>query len=213
MANDIAGLSAALSQQLRDVDHVAWNSVEKDDLIRWSVANLYPRYARPLDPSLAAQEVTLVADTYFYALPTGMIEVTRLDLLDPDDNEEGTLDGQAWRQDGDPVAGGLKLFVSPRIVDNLGGTVRVHGFARFDTTTNLIPDDYVPLVLANARAEAYRRMGGDRARFENWKARDQRQNVSVNELYSLITEAESEAMRVDRSTPNTWRRPVPGRLG
>ena len=213
MANDLPTLSSKLAQALRDVEHEGWTSLEKDDLIKWSVANLFPRYARYLDPSLAAQKVTLVSGTYWYALPTGVLEVSTLDLISPTADEYGALDGQAWQITGDPYSGSAKIRVSPQIVDNLGGSVRVHGYGRYDTTTNLIPDDFVQLVVANARAEAYRRMGADRARFEQWQARNQKQNISVNELYSLVTEAESEALRLLRFTPRTWRRPVPGRLG
>jgi len=296
--NTLATLSSKLSQQLRDTDHATWTSLEKDDLIRYSAASLFPRYSRYFDPSLTAQKITLVADTYFYTLPTGMLEVSTVDLIDSDNNELGPLDGQAWQITGDWQGGTQKLRIAPHITNDLGGSVRVHGYGRFNigtvgpgitlatslasddiidtaaahglttgnavefsaltggtgltvgvgyfviaanlaattfqvstieggsavnfTTditagtvygTSYIPDDLVSLVLANARAEAYRRMGADRAAFTNWKARNQKQNISVNELYSLITEAESEALRLQRFTPKVWRRPVPGRLG
>jgi hypothetical protein len=298
MANTLATLSSKLAQQLRDTDHATWNSIEKDDLVRWSVAGLFPKRSRYPDPSLSAQTITLVEGTYFYSLPTGMLEVSTVDLIDTNGDEAGPVDGASWQVTGEWQGGTQKLRLSPQIVDNIGGTVRLHGYSRFEIgtvgagitlatsaaaddiidtatahgfvsgqpiefasltggtgltagmvyfvlaaslaaqtfkistvvggtavnfstditagtvfATQYIPDDLVSLVLANARAEAYRRMGADRAAFANWQAANQRQNVSINELYSLITEAESEAMRTDRSVPRVWRRPVPGRAG
>lgn len=212
MANDLATLSSKLATQLRDTGHDVWNSTEKDDLITWSVANLYPRFARYIDPSVVGAEITLVDGTYFYSVPSGVLEVSGLDWIDTDGDELGTLDGQAWQVTGDPFGGTLKIRVAPRIVEQ-GGTLRVHGYGRYDTTTNLIPDDYVPLVLAQARSEAYLRMVGDRARFEQWLAREQTQNVSVNELEQMVNQAEGEALRLRATLPKTFRRPVPGRLG
>lgn len=264
------------------------------------MASLFPRYARYLDPSLTAQKITLVSDTYWYDLPAGMLEVSTLDLIDSDGTEMGALDGQAWQITGDPYSGTAKLRISPQITDFVGGFVRLHGYGRYDAdatplgpgislttsaaaddildataahglttgntvqftsltggtgllvgvgyhviaanltttsfqvslvpggaalnfstdvtaatlyTTHYIPDDFVPLVLARARAEAYRVMGADRAAFTKWQAKDQRTNVSLNELLGLVQEAQSTARLLERDTPQVWRRPVPGRLG
>lgn len=213
MPNNLATLQPKLAQQLRDVDHGVWTSTEKDDLLTWAVAGLYPRYSRILDPSLIAQRITLVADTYWYSLPTGMLEAVSIDQLDADAKIIAPLDDQAWTQTGDPYSGTAKLFISPQIVNDLGGYVRVHGHGRYDLTTNLVTDDFVPLILARARAEAYRRVGSDRVQFSRWLERNQRQNVSVNELMEFFREAQTEERRLTATTPRTWRRPVPGRLG
>lgn len=212
MANDLATLSSKLATQLRDTAHAVWNSTEKDDLVTWSVANLYPRFARSIDPSVAAADVTLVADTYFYAVPSGTIEVSGVDWKDTDGDELGPLNDQAWQVTGDPFGTTLKIRVAPGIVDQLG-KLRVHGYGRYGTATNLIPDDYVPLVLAQARAEALRRMADDRAKFEVWLARNQKQSVTVNELLQMVNDADIEIQRLRFLLPRTWRRPVPGRLG
>jgi hypothetical protein len=296
IANDISGLSSKLATQLRDTAHAVWNSTEKDDLVGYAIANLYPRFARYIDPSVTAAQITLVADTYFYAVPANVLEVSGLDWIDTDDDELGPLDDQAWQVTGDPFGGTLKVRIAPGIVEQLG-TLRVHGYGRFgplvgtaialatsaaaddiiDTaaahgftldqtvqfpsltggtglstatayyiiagslaattfqvsatprgtainfTTDitagtvaryfLVPDDYVPLVLAQARAEALRRMADDRAKFEVWLARNQKQSVSVNELMQLVNDADIEIERLRQRLPRTWRRPVPGRLG
>jgi hypothetical protein len=297
MTNDLATLSSHLSQELRDIEHAVWTATEKDRQIRLAVASLFPRYSRYFDPSLTAQKITLVANTYFYALPPGIMEVSGIDLLDTSSLEMGVLDGQAWQVTGDPYSGTAKLRISPQIVDGVGGFVRVHGYGRYSvsntggltlttstaasdiinttaahglttgdtveftaltggtglqvnigyyviaanlTTTAFqvstlpggpavnfssditagtvvhtfyIPDDYEPLVLARARAACYELMGADRAQFTRWQVKDQRTNVSMNELLALITEARSAARLIERQTPHVWRRPVPGRLG
>ena len=86
-----------------------------------------------------------------------------------------------------------------------------HGYQTYDLTTNYIPDTLIPLVLAIARVEAYRRMAGSRSKFETWLAANQSQNVTVNELLLLINEADAEAQRLARLF-RRWHKPVPGRI-
>jgi hypothetical protein len=176
--------------------------------VTWAVDSLYPRYARTLDPETTT--VALVAGTYFYDLPAGVVEVSTVEMYS-DTLEFGALDGQSWQIVGDAYAGTGKLRVSPTIAET-GYTLRLHGYGTYDVTANYIPDILVPLVIARARAEAYRRMGGDRANFLQWQTSEQTQNISVNELIQLMQEAEGNAIRLEQTTMRTWRRPVPGRL-
>lgn len=208
MANDLAGLNARLTTALSDSAHEAWTSAEKDDLVRDAVADLYPRHARGMDPETST--ITLVKDDFFYPLPTGMVEVTSVDHITASGDEAGQVVQGAWSVVGDEW-GTLKLRVSPHVVGQLG-TLRLHGWGRYDTATNLIPDHLVPLVLSMARAEAYRRMAGERARFEQWQASSHEQDVTVNELLALIQEAQADAERLRVRTKRSQRRPVPGRL-
>jgi hypothetical protein len=156
--NDLATLSSALAVQLRDTDHVGWNSIEKDRLIELGVRSLFPRYSRYFDPSLPAQKITLVDSIYWYSLPSGMVEVSTVDLLDTSSNELGPLDGQAWQITGDPYSGTVKLRIAPRIVD-AGGFVRVHGYGRYDSgrvgpgialVTSAAADDIIDTTTAHA---------------------------------------------------------------
>ncbi len=208
MSNNLATLSSKLATALRDTDHGVWNSTELDDLVTWAVAGLYPRFVRPLDPTTTT--VSLVDGTYFYALPSGVVEVSTVETYDTT-NENGPLDDQAWQIVGDAYAGTGKLRVAP-VFASTGTTARLFGYGTYDTTTNLIPDVLVPLVIARARSEAIRRMAGDRAKFEQWLAVNQTQNVSVNELLQLVNESDADANQIERRLPRTWRRPVAGRL-
>lgn len=210
MPNNLATLSSKLAQALADTDHEAWNSTEKDDLVTWAVADLYPRFAVGADPETST--ITLAAEDYFYALPTGVVEVTSLDAVDADGQEIGRVGMGAWSVVGDEW-GTQKLRVAPFIADgNVAGTLRVHGWKRYDTTTNLIPDHLVPLVLAIARAEAYRRIAGQRSRFEQWQAASHEQDVTVNELLTLTQEAQADAERLRATLKRSVRRPVPAYL-
>jgi hypothetical protein len=193
LANDLSTLNSKLATQLRDTANATWASVERDDLLTWAVAGLWPTVARYIEPTTSI--VTLVADTYFYALPTGVRLVTEVDWVDPSANELGPVTG--YQIVGDAEDGTGKIQVSPTYVKLLG-TLRLHGYGVYDTTTNLIKDRHVPLVLAMARAEAYRRMGSDRARFKEWQSQNQAQNVSVNELILLTNEADREVMTLRR---------------
>lgn len=211
MPNDLATLKGKLATQLNDESDVDWSATEKNDLITWAVANLWPRRRREIDPSLASSEISLVAGTIFYAAPSGMEHIVRLDWKDADGNEGGPI-WNGWEETGDPFGGTLKIKVAPVIAER-GGKLRVYGYGRYNTSTALVPDDYVPLVLAKARAEAYRRMGADRARFKNWQSRHPDQDISMNELLQLINEADAEARLLDAELPTTVQRPVPGRVG
>lgn len=211
MANDLPGLSSALATALNDTSHEAWNSTEKDSLVTWAVADLYPRFARGLDPT--ASTITLVALTYFYALPTGVVEVDQVDRVTaaPASEEAGPLTQGTWTVVGNEW-GTQKLRVAPIIVEQLG-TLRLHGFGRYDLTTNLIPDHLVPMVLAMGRVEAYRRLTGERARFLQWQASNHEQDVTINELLALVQEAQAESERMRERLRRSHRHPVPGRRG
>lgn len=210
MANDLATLSSKLATALGDTDHETWNSTEKDDLVTWAVADLYPTFARGLDPE--STTVTLVAEDYFYPLPSGVMEVSSVDIVTEDSEEAGKVGQGAWSVMG-PEWGAQKIRLAPVIVDTYaGGTIRLHGFGVYDTSTNLIPDHLVPLVIAIARAEAYRRVGGQRARFEQWQNASHEQDVTVNELLSLTQEAVADEERLRARLKRSVRRPVPARL-
>jgi hypothetical protein len=210
LANNLATLSSKLATALNDTDHEAWLSTEKDDLVTWAVADLYPRFARGLDPE--STTITLVAEDYFYSLPSGTVEVSSVDIVDLDGEEAGMVGQGAWSVVGDEW-GTQKIRIAPRVVeDHAGGTLRLHGFGRYDTTTNLIPDHLVPLVLAMGRAEAYRRVAGERARFEQWQAASHEQDVTVNELLALTQEAVADVERLRARSKRSVRRPVPARL-
>lgn len=207
MANDLATLRGKLDVQLGDTSHETWDQAEKEDLITWAVRSLYPRRARvvaapiwPLDP-----------ETEDYAVPSGMREVNRVEWAKVSTNHLiARLPGDDWYIYGDPMAGVLMLWVSRHYTSSDYYLV-LHGYGIHDFGENQIPDDWVPLVLARARAEAYRRTAGDRTRFEQWLASNQTQNVSVNELLQFIQDADDEAGRLDRMLPRTQRLPVPGR--
>lgn len=209
MANDIDTLLPQLKIALRDTDDATWSDSEKRNLIKWAVTGLWPRISRPLDPT--ATTVSLVAGTYYYSLPSGVVAVSTIDRVGADGHEYGPMSTGSWTIDGSTLDGTAKLHVSPVIADG-GGTLRLGGYGRYDITTNYILDDHVPLVIAMARAEAYRRMAADREQFKTWLARNQSQNVTINELVMLINEADNEVMRL-RSLLKVWQRPVPGRRG
>lgn len=207
MANDLATLRGLLDVQLSDEDHEAWSQTEKETLVTQAVNGLYPHFARPMSEPISP----LTADTENYNAPTGMREVYRIEV-----GEEATdllirvLDG-AWYTYDDPLTGNLKLFVNKQYSDTAHYYI-VHGFGAYDLSDNLIPDTLVPVVLASARAEAYRRTIGSRARYEQWAAASHEHDVTVNELLALTQEAVADAERLRLRAPRTPRRPVPGRL-
>lgn len=209
MANDLATLTTKLSTALRDASNATWTSAELNDILTWVAARLFPRVSRELDPT--AFTITLVADTTRYTVPAGMLQVSAVEWLNTDGDELGALSGQSWMVDGDWYASTLQLHIPVAIADQ-GGTLQLRGYGRYDLVTNLPPDDFVPLILAEARQEAYRRVGADRERFKAWLSRNQSQNVTINELLQFISDAKGEAREL-RALTRVWQRPVPGRQG
>lgn len=216
--NDLELLRQRFRDQLSDISDETWPAGEKDDLLTWAVRRLATRFYRPLDPRAATQTVTLVASTYFYTLDTNIVKVHRVDWKSSQSDELGPIDGSAWEVVGDPLAGGLKLHVSPTIVEQ-GGTLYLNAYGRYTlpnqtasatVLATAIPDDLVALVLALARAEAYRRILVDRVRFRQWINVNQVQNVSVNELMQMVNEADAAAER-EWVVLRRWQKPVPGR--
>lgn len=201
MANDLAGLRTRLAEQLSDPAFGYWSSAEMGNLVTDAVNSLYPRFARPM----TMQVVAAIADEDLYTLPTGMVEVNRVEWLDSSGNMVDEMTPGTWE-----VTPG-QLHINPNY-SLAGWSYRLFGFGRYDVTTNLIPDDFVALVLARARAEAYRRALGDRSNFKQWAARNQVQNISVNELLNMTQEAESMADKLTVTAPKVWRKPVPGRV-
>jgi hypothetical protein len=206
MANDLATLNAKLATALRDTTYEVWSSHEMDDLITWAVADLWPAISyEPLVTALA--DIAIVAGTYEYA--TTIRVIRRIDLFDSAGTYVGPLADGTWEPSGSTSSA---FQVNETINDQYaGGDYRPVGYQQYNVSTNLIPDDLVRLVLAKARAEAYRRMGADRSQFKNWQARNQSQDMTINELVLLINEADSEAERM-RRLHRTIHRPVPGRI-
>jgi hypothetical protein len=212
--NDLSELQSALALALHDPDYETWGATEGEDLVTWSVAQLWPRYGRAINAQDATGLITILDGSYFYLLDESFRAISRVDLLGADGTEYGPLFGRSWELSGSLEDGEGLLHVSPSINDaHVGGTFRLVGYGIYDLYDHLVPNRLVPLVLARARAEAYRRVGGDRLRFEGWLARNQTQNASVNELTQLINEADAEIARLTRDTQRTWQRPVPGHQG
>lgn len=216
MANDLETMRQRLRDVLYDVDDATWNAGEKDDILDMAVRRLNQRLPRPLDPTAAAQIITLVSGTYHYAIDSGITSVERVFYVNSDSDRIGYM-LTGWEVVGDLTTGNAKLHVDPTTVEQ-GGTLQITGAGRY-TLTSLsgsqaaaIPDDYVPLVLAWARAECYRRLLSDRVRFYQWQNANQLQNVSINELVQMVGDADRQAddewLAVKR-----WQKPVQGRQG
>lgn len=204
--NNLGTLRVQLDTQLRDLDHAVWGQTEKEQLLINSVARLYPRVVRHI-----VVNVPVTENTYTYELDENLRNVFRVDVLNAASEMTHVLPNGSWELWG--TTGGseaLTLHVARGMAQS-NTIFRVHGYGRYDATNNGIDDSLVPLVLARARAEAYRRLGADRIKFENWLASNQTQNVSVNEMLQLINEAEREAEFLERQSW-TIKKPVPARV-
>lgn len=205
MANTTAVLRGYLQSALRDSSNETWTTTEMDNAIIRAVRTLAPRVVRPLDPESYTQVLT--AADYFYAIDAAIIQITSVDWIDSDGNERGRLKPGTWETVGDILLGVGKIHITPYIADT-GGTLRYHGYGRYDTTTNYIPDEYISLVIAKAEVELLHYMKSDRNRFLNWANSRQDQNVSVNELLQSINAAEQRARELEGRS-FTWRKPSP----
>lgn len=209
MANDLKTMRERLRQQLSDVDDDTWDAGEKDDLLKWALRKLNYRTPRPLDPETATQQITLVADTYFYAIDSGIRQVFKVVLYNSDGDLVGRINN--WEASGDLLSGTGKIHIAPTVVESFaGGEVHLYATGLYDLDTNVIPDDYVAALLATARAEALRRLITDRARFKQWQVANQVQNISVNELIQMVNEADRAAAD-EQVMLKQWQMPVHAR--
>lgn len=209
--NDLSSLTAKLATQLRDTTYAVWAQGEMAELVTLAVDDLWPSVSYRVKDNTTT--ISIVSGTRVYAIPTSIIDVDRVDVKDASATYIGPLMDGTWDVTGDTLLGSGWLTVNPMINDQYaGGTYVLNGYAKYDVVTKFVPDPLVALVLAKARAEAYRRMGADRAQFKNWQARNQLQDMSVNELVILTNEADTEAARLQRRH-RTLRRAVPGRIG
>lgn len=209
MPNDLATLNGKLATALRDTTYATWATGEMDELLERAVDSLFPRYMRPLDPETTT--VTVVADDYYYSLPAGVRLVDRVDRYDSGGVDHGAVSGRHWELVGDVMSGTGKLHIGA--IASAGDVLHLQGYGLYDTSSNPVPDILIELVLARARSEAYRRVLADRERFKAWLARNQNQNVSLNEMLQLSRDADADADKHARMAPRTWQRPVSGRVG
>lgn len=208
MANDAATLNGLLDIALRDTSDATWSSDEKDSLITQAVLECPPR------PLLHDEHTaTLTTGTYFYTLSPWVKTLSRIDLVDASGVEQGSIPGGLWEIHGDTYTGNAEVQIAPRVVDRwgTGATIRYIGYSEYDTSTHLIPTEYVRFVIAHAKAEAYSRMASDRARFKQWANDEQTLNISVNELVQMVNDAQLERDR-ERARIQRWRKPMPARL-
>lgn len=169
--NDLADLKTKLALALRDTANEVWTAAECGDLLTWAAAMLYPRLAVPVAVSVAS-----TANAESYDLPAGMREVSAIDLYDSNDKMVMRLMSGTWEIQGDPAVDGATLFINGIYSDG-SSSFLVHGYKEYDLVTNLPLVRHAPLILARARAEAYRRALGDRAKFEKWQALDRKSVV------------------------------------
>lgn len=207
MANDLATLRGRLSVAVSDTAFGYWTSAEMDTTVQDAVNNLWPRYGARL--SSEASLVTLVADQAWYALPANIAEVDKVFLLDATGKIVMEMPPGTWMTEFNTT--GSRILINSDYT-SIGTQLRISGLARYNVTTVLIPDDLADLVVAQARAELYRRALGDRMRFKQWATSNQVENVSVNEMVQIINESERKAEELRVRAPRTWRRPVPARV-
>lgn len=210
MANDLTTLNSYLDTALRDPSNVTWTGTDKDAALVRAVRNLSPKITRPLNPDDFS--IVLAEGTYYYPIDSEILHVSRIYLTEVDGTQHGALSDGTWETVGDLSTGSGYLHISPVIVDNHDlWEIYVLGYGRYDTTTNLIPDDYIELVISTAAAELIKNLLAGRAQFKQTGVTRQDQNVSVTELVTMLNAFEQSA-REKRAATTTFRKPVPGRV-
>lgn len=207
MANDLATLKGYLETKVRDTANAVWTEAELQNYLTWACARLYPTVAKDV-----RETVTLVDAQDQYTLTT-VSDISSVDLINAASPNElvSHLMGGTWMWWSSHEAAGGTLFVNSDYAST-AYKLRVHGYAPYDLVTNLPPDRFVPTILAMAAAEAIRVMMNDRAKYKQWDALSQSQNISTNEFTQLVNEGDAE-YRTLLSQMKTWRRPKPALRG
>lgn len=203
MANDIATLRTRLAEDLMDPTMSYWSTTYLASILTEAINELWPRFGRQL--ATESQIIAAVDDQSWYTVPTGMVEVHRVEVIDSDGQMIDELAPGTWD------IHGTRIQINPTFAIS-GYTFRLVGLAKYDATVNLIPDELVPLVLARARAKAWQRALSDRLNFRQWATQNQIQNVSINEMIGMIRVGMAEFEDLYNRLPRARRRPVPGRV-
>lgn len=197
-------LKPELETALRDTDNEIWSTTELDTILGFALEQVNRVRRRSVRDT-----ITLVADQSEYTL-TNVYTVTRIDLLDSDNKLIRILAPGTWEVWGNNDESGQTIYINPAFAVE-PYKIRVHGYGPYDYTTNT-PDEHMQAaIMALARAEALRRLAGDRARFRQWAQTNPRGDTSVNELLGTINEADAEAQRL-LSSIKLIQRPTVGRF-
>jgi hypothetical protein len=204
-------LGPKLETALRDTSNAVWGASEIDDILALALEEtnrVRPRVVKDVVTIGTGMGDGLEEGEDQFTL-TNVYTVFRIDLLDENDKVVMPLPSGAWEVWGDNMSSGQTIYVNPSYVRN-GMSFRVHGYGPYDTT-NTPPAQVQEAILALARAEAYRRVAGERARFEQYASGNPRSDVSVNEILGQVNEADAEAHRL-LGDIKLIRRPLPGRF-
>lgn len=197
-------LKPTLATSLRDSGNVVWASAELDTILGYALEE-----TNRVRPRVVKDVIALTDDVDTYTL-TNVWSVFRVDLLDNFDKVVMSLPNGSWEVWGDNMSSGQTLYINPNYA-RTGYSLRVHGYGPYDYTTNTPPLQVQEAILAISRAEAFRRIASERARYEQYASNNPRSDVSVNELLGQINDAEMEAKRL-LADVRLIRRPIAGRF-
>jgi hypothetical protein len=205
-----------LESALYDSSNETWTTTELDYFLQRAVTRLSQRSPKPVSTDDADADITLVADTYYYSIPSGFTHIDAVMYENQDEDIIGYMKS-GWEVEGDLWAGTAKLHVAPRTVEQLG-KLYLRGWKSYTLTaaagdqTDAVQTRHVPYIIAAARVEAIDQLLADRARFRQWQNQNQVQNISINELLTMRTEAEQQRDS-EWLMLRTWQRPTIGRVG
>lgn len=183
-------LGPTLETMLDDTSNAVWGASEIDEMLSYALDETNRVRPRVVQDIIAA---VVEQDTYVL---TNVYGVSRVDLLDADNKLVMPMPSGTWEVWGDDMTAGATLYINPRYSRD-GYSFRVHGYAPYTFSGSTNPPPQVQkAILAIARTEAYRRVVGERARFEQYATSNPRSDSSVAELMQLVNEADSEAQRL-----------------
>lgn len=198
-------LGPKLETALGDTTNEVWGATEIDDILAYALEE-----TNRVRPRVVHDDIALTSDDDTYVL-TNVYDVYRVDWLDGDGKLIRPLAQGTWELWGDGQTAGQTLYVNPKF-SYTGYSIRVHGYGPYDFTTNTPPAQVQAAILAIARAECYRRVTGERARYEQYATANPRSDTSMAELLQLTNQAEQEADRL-LADIRLIRKPAPARLG
>lgn len=197
-------LGPKLETSLRDTTNAVWGASEIDDILGWALEE-----TNRVRPRVVNDVIALTDDQDTYTL-TNVYSVFRVDLLDNFSKVVMSIPNGAWEVWGDNMSSGQTLYLNPNYA-RTAYSLRVHGYGPYDYTTNTPPLQVQEAILAVARAEAFRRVASERARYEQYASNNPRSDTSVNELLGQINDATVEAKRL-LDDIRLIKRPIAGRF-
>jgi hypothetical protein len=188
----LAALTTTVRRNLRDstAGVQTFSDAEVGDMIGRGIESLTSFY-----PQALVVQVTISASAYTYAIPTGLTEIFRVDVIAADGSilNDGFSPSPGQGTEGGWDKHGSTLFIPRSWIWTAGTTLRLWGYGPWtyidsssaSTAVTNLDQPALDAVYEYVTWAAFERLCSDRSKFQQWQINPDNTNVQPITLYSL----------------------------